>query len=91
MTRDIKPDSHIELIGEPDEESESMYWFLIFGMSGQQPTHESVVSKLLEKHEADILLNSELYSSNYGIPYIFMVFNTTVKGQPARIIEGGSR
>lgn len=90
MTRDIQPDSpNIELIGGPDEASESLYWFLIFGMSGQQPRHESVVSRLIEKHNADILLDAELYTSNYGVPYIFMVFNTTIKGQPARVIEGG--
>jgi len=91
MTQDLKMDSSkIELIGDSaDEESETMYWFLILGMAGQEPRHESVVSRLLEKHNADLLLDAELYTSNYGIPYIFMTFNTTVKGRPARIKEGG--
>ena len=92
ITRDLSVDSNsIELIGGVDKISDSMYWALIFGMFGKQPTHEAVIERLLERHQADVLLDAELTTSNFGIPYIFMVFSDTVKGQPARFVDGGVR
>lgn len=89
MTRELANDSNgIELIDDVDKISDSMYWVLLFGMFGKQPTHESVVERLLEKHQADILLNAELTTSAFGIPYVFMVFSNTVEGQPACFKDG---
>lgn len=92
ITREVPKDSkNIELIGDSDKISDSMYWVLFFGLFGKVGTHEGVVDQMLEKHQADILLNAELTSSGYGIPYIFMVFSDTVEGQPARFVNGGAK
>lgn len=92
MSRDIKPDpGRYELIGDVVEDSECLHSFLIFGMAGlAQPTHESVVSRILQKHDADLLLNAEFTSSQLGIPLLFMNICANVKGQPARIVGGGN-
>lgn len=92
MSRDIKPDpARYELIGDVVEDSECLNWFLIFGMAGSaRPNHESVVSRILQKHNADLLLNTEFTTSQLGIPYLFMNMCANVKGQPARIVDGGN-
>jgi len=83
---------NIELVGGVDEVSEDFYWVLIFLLFGQpQPTHEGVVSKFLEKHNADLIVNAEVTCQNIVIPYLFTRIRTTVKGQPARIIDGGAK
>lgn len=92
MTRELPRSSpEIELVGGPVEETETMTWALFFALWGQRPTHESVVARLLEKHDADLLLDAELTSSQFGIPYVFFLFNTTAKGQPARYKDRGNR
>lgn len=92
MSRDIKPDpARYEPIGDIVEDSECLNWFLIFGMAGSaRPNHESVVSRILQKHDADLLLNAEFTTSQLGIPYLFMNMCANVKGQPARIVDGGN-
>lgn len=91
MSRDIKPDpARYELIGDVVKDSECLHWFLIFAIAGSpQPTHESVVSRILQKHDADLLLNAEFTTSQLGIPFLFLSTCTNVKGQPARIVGGG--
>ncbi len=86
LTKDISKDSsNIELVGSVDEESESFYWILIFGMFGDPgPNHEAPIDRLLKKHNADIIIDAELSDRVIGIPYIFMIQESTVKGQPAR-------
>jgi hypothetical protein len=92
MTRDLPAGSkNLELIGGEVKESDSMLWILIFCVTGVQPTHEGVVDRLLDKYDADVLLNAELSNSSFGIPYIFMRMSATAKGQPARYTKGGSR
>lgn len=81
-------------VGEVVEESECFNSFLTFGRAGQLPTHESVVSRILEKHNADVLLNAELTVTVFNIPFFNLLFAqvcANVKGQPARIIEGGAK
>lgn len=91
MTRDLGPDSpNLELVGGPIEETETWTWALLFLVWGERPTHESVVAAALEKHDADVLLNGELTTTQYGIPYLFMQFKTTARGQPARFQDGGA-
>ncbi|MGE3165249.1 MAG: hypothetical protein AB7O52_10115 [Planctomycetota bacterium] len=92
MTRDLSTDSReLELVGGPVTETETLTWALVFALWGQRPTHESVVARLLEKYDADVLLDAELTSSQFGIPYVFFLFNTTAKGQPARYRDRGAR
>jgi len=82
--------SNIEIVGDIDEVSTDYYWTLIFLISGNPiPSHEAVISQLLEKHDADLLLNAEVTSEQIIIPYLFVRVRTHVKGQPARIIAGG--
>lgn len=89
MTRSLPAGSRdLELVGGPVEESETSTWAIVFLLFGVQPTHESVVDRLLEKHGADVLLDAELTSSQFGIPYVFFWTSTTAKGQPARY-KGG--
>lgn len=92
MSREIKPDpARYELIGDVVEDFECLNWFLIFAIAGSpQPTHESVVSRILQKHDADLLLNAEFTTSQLGIPLLFMRMCANVKGQPARIVGGGN-
>ncbi len=90
MTRDLPRSSeNLELVGGPVEETETLTWALFFLLFGQNPTHESVVDRLLEKHDADVLLDGELTTSQIGIPYIYMRLSTTAKGQPARYKNRG--
>jgi len=91
MTRSLPANSeNLELIGGVVEDSDSMTWFLIFFVTGVQPTHEAVLDRLLDKYDADVLLNAELTNSAFGIPYIYWRLSTTAKGQPARYRKGGS-
>lgn len=80
-------------VGEVVEESECINLFLTFGSAGiLPPTHESIVSRILEKYNADVLLNTELTVTVFNIPFFNLLFAqecAKVKGQPARIIEGG--
>lgn len=82
-------------VGEIVEESECVNSFLTFGVAGiLPPTHESIVSRTLEKYNADVLLNAELTTSVINIPIINLLFAQScaiVKGQPARIIDGGAK
>jgi hypothetical protein len=73
--------------GEVVEESETWTWLLMLFYFGQEPTHESVVARLLEKYDADVLLDADLESTVYGIPYIFMQVSTVARGRPARIVR----
>ena len=87
-----KDSPNIEIVGEIDEVSTDFYWTIIFLITGEPiPSHEAVISKLLEKHDADLLLNAEVTSEQIIIPYLFMRVRTHVKGQPARIIAGGAK
>ncbi len=89
LTRDLQSDSaSLSWVGEPVEESETFTWALVFLLWGQQPTHESVLSRVLEKHNADVLLDAELHSVLFGIPYLFMQMKTTASGRPARFGGG---
>lgn len=82
-------------VGEIVEESECINSFLTFGVAGiLPPTHESIVSRTLEKYNADVLLNAELTTRVVDIPIINLLFAQScaiVKGQPARIIDGGAK
>jgi hypothetical protein len=91
LSRDINADSpNIEVIGEMAEESDSVTWCLIFAMFGQTPlSHEGPANRLLEKYNADVLVDAEMTTTVFGIPYIFMQITSTTKGRPARFVEGG--
>jgi hypothetical protein len=93
LSREINANSpNVEVIGEMDKESDTLTWCLIFLMFGKsRPSHEAPVTRLLEKYNADMLVDAELTSSSYGIPYLYMRINSTVKGRPARFVQGGEK
>lgn len=93
LSRDITAESpNIEVIGEMDEESDTMTWCLVFALFGRAPlSHEGPANRLLEKHNADVLVDAEMTTTVLGIPYIFMQISNTTKGRPARFVEGGAK
>jgi hypothetical protein len=97
LSREINANSpNVEVIGEMDKESDTITWcliFLLFGNAGLShgPSHEAPVARLLEKYNADMLVDAEMTSSAYGIPYLYMRFSSTVKGRPARFVQGGEK
>lgn len=56
-----------------------------WGTSG--PNHEAVVQRTLTKYNADVLLDTELRTTQFFIPYIFMQACAVVEGVPA-ILKG---
>src|SRR5262245_25271315 len=68
------------------EESSCFRWFGVFFSTGEpNPTHESLIAQILEEHDADYLVDAELTSTTYGIPYLYLSVCTTVRGRPARL------
>jgi len=93
LSNDIsKNHKNIKILKNVEQETETWTWaFLVFFVGNPMPTHESAISRLLEKHDADLLLNAELSVHQYGIPYLFLLIQTKVKGQPAKFVNGGQR
>lgn len=85
LSRDVHAHSpQVRVIGETVEESDTTHWVAVFGMFGPMiPSHEAVARRLLAKCQADLLVDAEMEVSSYGIPYIYMQLNTTVRGRPA--------
>ena len=92
ISQDLTANSpEIKVIGGQVEESDTLNWFLIVFMTGKfTPSHEAVLQRLLEKNKADLLVDAEMEISSYGIPYVFMQMNTTVRGRPAVFVKGGA-
>lgn len=89
LSRELNATSpNVQVIGEMDEATDTTTWCLIFWMSGKIiPSHEALIDRLLQKHQADLLVDADLTVCNYGIPYLFMQFNTTVRGRPAKLVS----
>lgn len=93
LSRDVTSSSAgIRVIGNEIEYSDSWTWAAIFAMAGTPMlSHEAVVQRALDKYHADLLVDSELESSVFGCPYIFMQMKATVRGKPAVFVKGGER
>jgi hypothetical protein len=90
LARDAAPSgANLQPLGDVVEESECMTMFLFLVVAGQQPTHESVLARLLENHNADALIDGELETTVYGVPGIFMQTRTVARGRPARVVGTG--
>ena len=63
-------------------------YLFLFG-SGDAPSHEAAIAKLLEETGADVLLNAELTRDTVSL-LLYEVQCATVKGQPARLVESSS-
>lgn len=89
LSRSEPENVRYEPVGERVEDSECMYWVLL-GFGGKALlTHESTLERILQDHDADILLDAQFYNESYGIPYLFMMTCATVEGQPARAVPTG--
>lgn len=90
MTRDLpKGSGDLEMLTEgPVELSETTTWCAVLLIFGQNPTHESVLKRMLEKYGADVIVDAELENFQMGIPYLFLQLGTTVRGWPARFKKG---
>lgn len=93
ISRDLNTNSpNIKVLGPKDYETDKLTWCLLFAMFGQpRPNHEAAVDRLIDKYNADLLLDAELTSSVIGIPYFFMQFRMTASGVPAKFVAGGEK
>jgi hypothetical protein len=77
-------------ISEPVSESFCMGigpLFLIW--VGKQPNHEALLSHVLQKYDADVLLSANMRTSVFFFPYIFMRQCAHIEGVPAKKISRG--
>ena len=93
MSRSLNASSpQIKVIGNEVVESDTMTWFLLAGFFGNfMQSHEAALSRLLEQQHAELLVDAEMDVSAYGIPYLYMQFNATVRGRPAVFVKGGAK
>ncbi|MHC4513630.1 MAG: hypothetical protein ACYTGW_01125 [Planctomycetota bacterium] len=93
LTRDLPRDSaNLEFVTKDVvQETDTMTWCLFFLFFGRIPTHEGVLDRLLEKYDADVLVDGELATTTYGFPYIFMLISARATGRPARFVDRGNR
>jgi len=87
MTRSTPTKVRFQAVGDRVSRSECTYWAGIIGIGGNGlRTHESTVERILEEHDADVLLDAQFYNEQWGVPYIFMKTCATVEGQPAKVV-----
>lgn len=80
----------LEVLDDRITDSDTQTWALLFLLSGpMRPSHETVLDRILEQYDADLLVEAEMKSVTRGIPYIFMQMKQEVSGYPARFVEGG--
>ena len=85
MSRAAAVDEQFVAVGERAEATDCFTWALILVFSGNlAPTHESVVTRMLEEHDADAILGARVTTSQFGVPYLFLRTCATVEGTPAR-------
>ena len=58
--------------------------FYLF-LAGKMPVEETLLSKVLEENNADVLLDAEIKHTSIFIPYIFMHSCVNVSGTPAKL------
>lgn len=90
ISRDINRNSpQIEVIGGKVTESDTVTWAVIFLVAGPMvPSHEAALDRVLDKYNADLLVDTDMNVTTYGIPYIFMQSKYKVTGYPARFVKG---
>ena len=75
--------------GERIEETENWHWVAVLVFWGRSdPNHEALIARVLEKYNADVLLDAELKQTLVLVPYIFTLEKVTVKGRPAVVAKG---
>ena len=91
LSRDIDRNSpQIKVIGDKVTESDTFTWALFFLFVGPPtPSHEAALDRLLDKYNADLLVETDMNVTTYGVPYIFMQTKYKVTGYPARFVKGG--
>lgn len=87
MTRQAPTKVNFQAVGDRVERSECLYSVLLLGFGGNALlTHESTVERILEDHDADVLLDAQFYNESWGVPPIFVMNCATVEGQPAKVV-----
>jgi len=66
-----------------EQERACTNWALVFFVWGDQSSHETLVSRMLERTGADTLVDAKAESSTWGFPYLYMRSCETVTARPA--------
>ncbi len=76
--------AHFEPVAEPVEERQCLHQLLfVFLFGNANPTHEAVIADLLDRYDADVLLDAEVTTVSYPFG-LYNRFCRQVRGQPAR-------
>ncbi len=90
LAADEVVDDQFVPLGKRVEESDCLHWALILFMWGTlQPSHEAVVQRMLDENDADVILEAQVTTSQYGIPYLYLMSCSNVEGIPARRADAG--
>lgn len=68
-----------------EEDCYSRALFYLVGFGNHSKSHERLITKILEKNNADVLLGADLIYTEFHIPFIYQSHCAKVKGQPARM------
>jgi hypothetical protein len=72
--------------GEVRKERDCFYWVLTFFLGGNSgPNHEQIIDRMLAEADADVLVDTELTTEQWGLPYVFLMNCATVQGRPAKL------
>ena len=92
LTRDAGAEARFVAVADRSKGSDCLHWAALLFMWGNlAPTHEGIVDRLLEEHQADVLLDAEITTSQFGLPYLYFQICTNVEGVPARRVGGGAK
>lgn len=69
-----------------EEDCYSRALFYLVGFGNHAKSHERLIAKILERSNADVLLDADLSYTEFHIPFIYQSRCAKVKGQPARLI-----
>ncbi|MBL7715149.1 MAG: hypothetical protein JNL01_06740 [Bdellovibrionales bacterium] len=72
------------LTAQPVSESVCQQMALIVMFGDMAPSHEQLVATMLEKHDAEVLLNAEMSTTTLGFPLLYFRHCVNVTGIPAR-------
>jgi hypothetical protein len=90
LSQDDAVDKRFVAIGGRVKGSDCLHWAgVLFIWGVVQPSHEAVVQRMLEEHDADAILDAELTTSQYGLPYVYLQACANVEGTPARLVDRG--
>jgi hypothetical protein len=63
--------------------------FYLVGFGDHAKSHERLITEILEKYKADVIVDADLSYTEFHIPLIYQSHCAKVKGQPARLVAEG--